>query len=55
MHHKIESYLEEVNSLSLTSSDLKYVIPIMMNAVASNFETMKTQRFSQDAFDNIKD
>jgi hypothetical protein len=37
------------------SSDLKYVIPIMMNAVASNFETMKTQRFSQDAFDNFKD
>lgn len=37
------------------SSDLKYVIPIMMNAVASNFETMKTQRFTQDAFDNFKD
>lgn len=37
------------------SSDLKYVIPIMMNAVASNFKTMKTQRFSQDAFDNFKD
>lgn len=37
------------------SADLKYVIPIMMNAVASNFETMKTQRFTQDAFDNFRD
>lgn len=37
------------------SSDLKYIIPIMMNAVASNFEDMRTQRFSQEAFDNFKD
>lgn len=44
----------QAHSVSV-SNDLKYVIPIMMSAVAGNIETMKTERFSQDVYDSFRE